>query len=420
MTILRNTGLFLTLTVATLTAQAQLVLQHATIITGDAAAKPRVGTVYIEKDKITRIIYGKAAKIPAGYKVIDCTGKYVAPGLIDAHVHLATGNLSNLELANKKTDSVLQNMLHHGITTVRDMAGDAPFLAACRQRIAAQEVTGPDIFYAAQFAGPHYWELIRRGSRNSADQGTRPWFATIADTTNMAAAITAARNCGATGIKIYHDLSKQLVAAITTAAHRQGLLAWAHAAVFPAKPMDAARAGVNSMSHAADMAFEQLPGDMIESGKAWAAIYKNFTLDTSRQLQLLKEMKARNIFLDATVFHATSNKLTYAQTVTRLAYQTGVNIVAGTDWIYPEQGGTMPLQEELQLLQNKCGMPAAAVIQAATWNAARVTGLMDRGLVKPGMLANLIVLQHNPYDNLSELFLPELVVKSGVLHEIKP
>ncbi|MBV7529623.1 amidohydrolase family protein [Chitinophaga sp. sic0106] len=415
---LRLTSLLVLCAGFTLQAKAQLVLQHATIVSGDAAAKPRVGTVYIDKDKITKVVYGKSRKTPAGYRVIDCTGKYIAPGLIDAHVHLATGNLSNLEEANKKTDSILRNMFRHGITTVRDMAGDAPYLAAVKKRIASAQVTGPDIFYAAQFGGPHYWELIRRGSRNSSNQGTRPWYATIADTTNMVAAIAAAKNCGATGIKIYHDLSKELVAAITKEAYRQGLLAWAHAAVFPAKPIDAARAGVNSMSHAADMAFEQLPGDTIESGKAWAAIYKNFTLDTTRQLQLLKDMKARNIFLDATVFHATSNKLTYAQTVTRLAYQTGVNIVAGTDWIYPEQGGTMPLQEELELLQKKCGMPAAAVIQAATWNAARVTGLTDRGLVKAGMLANLIVLGQDPYTHLNELFSPELVVKNGILHEL--
>ncbi|RAJ08330.1 imidazolonepropionase-like amidohydrolase [Chitinophaga skermanii] len=396
-------------------AQSQTLLKNATIINGDATIQPRKGAIYINNGKITNIVYGKKNIPTKGYKVIDCDGKYVTPGLTDAHMHLATGDLRNLDTAMKKTDALLLNMLYHGITTVRDMAGDGSYLANYKQRINKKELPAPSIFYAAQFAGSHYWELINRGSKQSKD-GNTPWYRSIDANTNIAKAVAEAKGYGATGIKVYNDLTKDQIARITTEANKQGLKIWSHAAVFPAKPMDVAKLSVSSMSHAADMAFDQLPGDTIEISAAWRSVYKNFTLDTAHLVVLLQQMKANGVFLDPTVFHATNNKLTYAQTVVRLAHQVGVQIVVGTDWVYPEGPGEVPLEDEMKTLANKCNLSNSYIIQAATLNAARVIGLKDRGQVMKGNIADLLIVAEDPNTQLSTLFRPLLVIKEGVLH----
>ena len=91
------------------------------------------GTIVIQKGKITAV--GKDVKIPSGIKVIDITGKYVMPGIIDTHVHFALTDLN--ETSNPMTpqiwmkygllpgdDSILQT-LTGGVTTVKTMHGSA-------------------------------------------------------------------------------------------------------------------------------------------------------------------------------------------------------------------------------------------------------------------------------------------------------
>ncbi|SEW39272.1 amidohydrolase family protein [Chitinophaga arvensicola] len=397
---------------------AQLLLKNATIINGDAAIKPRKGSLLIRGEKIVQIIDDPAA-IPAGVtRVIDCTGKFITPGLMDAHVHLATVDMNRQKRMHAKTDSILENMLRHGITSVRDMAGDAIFLAEYKRAIATGQLTGPDIFYAAQFAGPGYFAMMKGSSRADDDLGTTPWYCAITPQTNIALAVAAAKGAGASGIKIYADLTKEQIAAITREAHARGLQAWSHGTVFPAKPMDGVAAGVNSLSHAGDFAFQQLKGDTLALHGAWAQLYsKSFVFDTTVQVQLLKAMQQRGIFLDPTIFHASNNKLYNAFTVTRIAHRLGVKIVTGTDWIYPEKNEPVPLMNEMLLLVSKCGLTIPEAIQCATLNSATVTGLHDRGQIREGALADLLITNTNPYISLPALFQPEMVIKRGQVRQ---
>ncbi len=109
-----------------------LVLKGGTILT-ITKEKIENGTVVIQKGKITA--FGKNIKIPAGIKVIDVTGKYVMPGLIDSHTHIALSD------TNERTDPVtsqiwmweglepgsdaIRKTLAGGVTTVKTMHGSA-------------------------------------------------------------------------------------------------------------------------------------------------------------------------------------------------------------------------------------------------------------------------------------------------------
>lgn len=393
-------------------SRAQLLLKNATIIDGDAGVKPRIGSILVRNGIIERII--EDGSMPTEkVTVMDCTGQFITPGLMDAHVHLATVDMDDQKGMHLKTDSILENMIRHGITTVRDMAGDAIFLAEYKRKTATGQLTGPDIFYAAQFAGPGYFDLMKGGRRGDNDLGNTPWYRAITPKTNLQLAVAEAKGAGVTGIKVYADLTKKQIAAITEAAHAQGIQVWSHGTVFPAKPADGVAAGVNSLSHAADLCFQQLAGDTLNFSKSWEQIYKHFVLDTLVQRKLLTGMQQRNIFLDPTIFHATNNKMWNALTITRMAHQLGVKIVTGTDWIYPEKNEAVPLEQEMALLVSKCGLSTAEVIQCATLNGAAVTGLQDRGVVRVGKRADLLITKVDPYINLATLFTPATVIKDG-------
>ncbi|SMC69916.1 amidohydrolase family protein [Pedobacter africanus] len=396
-------------------AQRAILLKDATIIDGDGSVKPYQGSVFIKDGIIKAVFKGESGKADAGAELIDCKGKFIVPGLIDAHVHLGTGNLDDWKKASLTRDSIAENLLRHGITTVRDMAGYAPFLAEYKTAVTSGKIPGPDIFYAAQFAGPSYFEMIARGSKDRKGQGTTAWYRAISNKKEVKQAIMEAKKAGVTGIKIYASLSRELIAEITREAHKQGLMAWAHGAIFPSKPIDVALAGVNSMSHANDLVFEQLKGDTIEIGRAWAQLYKGLKADTAILDRLLLAMKERNIYLDATVFHAENNKMVNAAIITRRANQLGVKIVSGTDWIYPTKNEDVALMQEVKLLASKCGMNSLEVIQCATLNGAQVTGLNDRGVIRSGKRADLLVLRQDPLNDVEHLFHPEIVFKRGIM-----
>jgi len=396
-----------------------ILLKDATIVDGDAFMQPRKGSLLIKDGMITGVFIGNDPLPKEVDSIVDCKGKYITPGLIDGHVHLATGDLTNRKKAMEGIEKVLANMLRHGITTVRDMAGDAVTLAAYKRASEWQQLPAPAIFYAAQFAGPSYFEMVKRpgDAKENALLGTTPWYCSITDTTNIELAIAAAKGAGVSGIKVYADLSAEQILAITKAAHAQGIQVWSHAAVFPSKPSAVAKAGVNSMSHSNDLIFEQLAGDTIEIGNAWEQVYKGLKADWVQQDKLLLQMKANGIFLDATVFHAENNKMSNAVLITARAHQLGVKIVTGTDWIYPEEQAPVPLLDEMKVLAKKCGMSNGEVLQSATLNNAHVTGLQDRGAIKKGLRADLLLLNGDPLKDLSFLFSPSLVMKAGKIYK---
>ncbi|MNL29703.1 Imidazolonepropionase [compost metagenome] len=102
-----------------------------------------------------------------------------------------------------------------------------------------------------------------------------------------------------------------------------------------------------------------------------------------------------------------------AALITRRANELGVKIVAGTDWIFPAKNESVPLLDEMKLLATKCGLSNLQVIEAASLNGALVTGLKDRGVVRVGKRADLLVLNADPTKSLKTFDQPEFVIQKG-------
>jgi|GEM_PF-6757406 len=103
--------------------QAPFALTGVTIIDAQRDQPATKQTVLISKGLITAIFPDGSKPLPDSIAVIRLNGKFLLPGLIDTHVHPATDSSGTDNRV--ATLAVPDRMLHSGITTVRDMAGDA-------------------------------------------------------------------------------------------------------------------------------------------------------------------------------------------------------------------------------------------------------------------------------------------------------
>lgn len=337
------------------------------------------------------------------------------PGLIDLHVHLATAPEEGRQENNLFMEEQLSEMVYSGITTVRDMTGNAIILADYKRGSERNQIPAPAIYYAAQFAGPEYFNMVRRYDSDSDNKLDEPWRQTITDTTDISFAIARAKGAGATGIKIYSDLSLDLIQDIVKEASGQGLLSWSHSAVFPASPIQVATAKVHSMSHAWDMMYGlNKPGAIQERGMNELLEDINYdNLDS-----MLKLMKQNNIILDATNYMAENINMFNGVKITKRAHELGVKVSTGTDWpvlIEPK----FPLYKELDLLIEKSGFTNPQALYSATKIGAESIGLNDRGVIEVGKRADLIVTDKNPLEYIKNVYSPYLVIKHGNLYQSK-
>lgn len=368
----------------------------------------KTGSIVIEDNQIKDLVYTDNLSKYQEATIIDITGKFVLPGLIDTHVHLTTVVGADRKKKDKNMEDQLSKMIYAGITSVRDMTGDAIILAEYKRASNLNQLPAPSIFYAAQFAGPAYFGLMRKGSKEKKDF---PWERTITDTTDLKIVIAEAKGAGVTGIKIYSDLSARLVKKIVKEAKHQGLKSWSHAAVFPATPTDAAHAKVNSMSHAFDIPYDFSVGKMDHHKKPPA-------IDTLKLDKLLLLMKKNNVILDATNYIGKNNKLFDGIKVTKRAHELGVKVSTGTDWPYLfEKDNVVPLFKEIKILVDECNFSTKEVLISATKIGAESIGVEDRGVIAIGKRADLYITNSDPVQNIENLKDSFMTVKSGIIYK---
>jgi imidazolonepropionase-like amidohydrolase len=397
---------------------ALAVYQGATLIDGVDNVPKRNMSIVVRGERIEAIAPAAQLVPPAGSKVVDVTGLYAVPGLINTHVHIATDSTREQALFLMRRD------LYSGITAERDMAGDTRQLAELARASLLGEVPGPDIFYAALMAGPSFFKDERtHDAARGAVPGQVPWMKAVTARTDLHIAVAEARGTGATAIKIYADLPAELVAAITKEAHSQGMLVWAHATVYPATAMQVVEAGVDSVAHAPMLAITN-PANTYGEAHLHPAAEQQYADGFGPQFaSLLREMKRRGTILDATlvVFKEASdlaahvvNRLDIGERATHAAYEAGVSISTGTDTDDEDQKDWSPLRDELLLLQDGAGMRPADVIRSATAVGARTFGQEKQmGTVEPGKLANLAFVAKNPLDGVQAFSTVVLTVKRG-------
>ena len=409
------------------TAPPPVVLyRDATLIDGTGGPTRPHMSILTRGEHIERVAPTAALPAPAGAEIVDANGLFVLPGLINTHEHLATPPNRPYAEAMMKKD------LYGGVTAVRDMADDLRQVADLARAARVGEVPGPDIYYAALMAGPEFFKDPRtQAVTMGAVAGQTPWMRAVGPDTDLRQAVAEAKGTGATAIKIYADEPAAIVSAITAEAHRQGLMVWAHAAVFPVTPAQGIDAGVNGVSHVCMLAYQAsatMPGAYHHRAAVEESRFAGAT--PASVTALFDDMRARGTLLDATLWvydemaadHAAHPggaapycSDTLAARLTHEAFEHGVIISAGTDGFSEASDPWPALQDELVLLQDKAHMPPLAVIRAATWAGAYAFGHeAETGTIAEGKLANLAFTTADPSKDVRALKTVTLTVKRGV------
>lgn len=406
-----------------------LALTGVTVIDGTGAPPAANMTLLIEQDGIRDVFPTGEKPLPANATIRDLRGYFVIPGLIDAHVHVRPRAVENGDRART---------LRGGLTTVRNMVGNCRVLSEMARRAARGEIESPDIYFSAVVGGPAMGtDSRRRRGEEQGDRGPGCGHLLKDESFDALQLVTAAKGSGATGIKLYADLSGEAARRITEEAHRQGLAIWAHATLFPARPSELVRAGAGVLSHAAYLIWETVDSLPDYHGRVLKAPFSRMPASDSAVERVLKMMAERGTILDATLFLFENQAETldspnpdfgrdrgtfeaaakWAADVTRRARELGVPVAAGTDGILPSELAALPnLHREVELLVTRAGFSPLQAISSATSVAARTLRLETTiGTIAAGMQADLVILRTDPTADIRSTRDIAFVVKRGRL-----
>lgn len=399
-----------------------LALTHATIIDG-TGAPPRAGmTIVMRGGRIVALHPDGAQPLPADATERSAAGKFVLPGLIDAHVHNAT-NPSG-EDRRALVEQRLRNTLLGGVVAVRDMGGDGRALADLQRAADAGDIVSPDIHYSAIIAGPGFFGDPRvLASSVGYAAGRAPFARAVADTTDLRQAIAEARGAGAIAVKMYAALDGATATRVAAEAKRQGLHTWAHLALLPARPSEVVAAGVEVVSHVYLATWEAAA--RMPAYEQRMAVDMSVRPDNPAIQKLFAMMRERRTILDATlwVVHARASapdtsiakrRERLTMDFARAAHAAGVRIAAGTDDMAADSAGALPnIHHELELLVDAGLTPMEAIVAATQTNAIATGFERDHGTIAIGKAADLLVLNADPTADIRNTTRIAYVVRRG-------
>lgn len=397
----RSVAAFLILLAAFVAMAQDLDLVDATLVDGTgAAARPGV-TISIRGGKIAAIS-GRAPEAAEGIRRIDLAGRYLLPGLIDAHAHI-------------ESPAAALRALQSGVTTAR-VLGDTNFQAlGTRDLVRRGHVPGPELIVspghirpkpglAFFMAYPQFGDAIGgelRGPDRIAE-ATRAFIAKGADVIKVGASERAGLpDTDPRKLELTED---EMRAAVNEAA-KKGLFVAAHAHARDGIA-NAVRAGVRSIEH----------GTWVDEGTlAEMKRRGTFFVPTLAVMSPLAEPRGHSDD-DITLQLRTPYMFAPLKSAVRRAHALGVQIAASTDGTYNDRDdtGRVRVAHEIALYRELAGMSPLESIMAATQNGARLLGIESRtGTIRAGLEADLVVYEGDPLAGSEMLFEPRLVVSDG-------
>jgi imidazolonepropionase-like amidohydrolase len=425
---------------------AALVLSGATVIDG-TGAPPRKADVVIEGERI--VCVAERCPKPEKARVVDARGKYVIPGLVDMHVHLLTHPWNEKGELEARWDrptvkQMLKTFVQMGVTTIRDPGSETGDAVMVGRLLKEGKLQGPRLLTAGR--------ILNASSFNPEPFVTVRTEEAVRDEVRWQAA------AGVDAIKVYSSMPPELVKAAIDEAHKRGLPVIGH--VQRTTWTEAARLGIDGLEHPAPWSVEYVKE---ADQAAWpesmfGRVYWLEHLDEKKIDEMISELAKHKVVVDPTLmamhtkfwgddprytqnpdnrlvperilkgwpagrFTSSWNAEQYAASqkawpilleLTKRMHDSGVLLVAGTDtptpWIVPGAS----LHDELKLLSD-AGIKPLEVIRIATSNAARALKKeQEFGAVKAGLMADLVVLEKNPLENIANTRSIVMVIQRGL------
>lgn len=417
-------------------------LTNAMIIDG-TGAPPRRGTVVMRDGKIECV---GACEVGSDVETVDATGKWVIPGLVDAHVHYsqtgwADGRPDALDVRDRfpyeqtvaeleaSPDRFFRSQLCSGVTATFDVGG-YPWTWSLRERAESSTsaphvaAAGPllttrdhwlNVPAARQFVHMSDEDATRSGARMIAAWGSdavKVWYlagASAPDTAEMKANLrVAAQEARSAGLPLI--------------VHATNL--WA--------AKDALRAGARLLVHSVED--RPVDDEFLELARAAGTFY-NPTLTVYEGYAELRERSFRPDHSLECVDPETRRKAMLTDSLPgggsspqaaaraervaattrenlRRVHEAGIPVVLGTDAGNPLTLHGPAVYPEMEAM-HAAGLSPLDVIVASTRDAARAMGRTDFGTLEPGMIADLVVLDADPLADVANLRTVGLVVRAG-------
>ena len=383
------------------TAAQELDLVNVTLVDGTGSEQRAGVTVSVRGGKVTAIS-DKAPPPEKDVRRIELGGRYLLPGLIDAHAHIETP-ASALVAARS------------GVTTAR-VLGDTNLRAiGTRDLIRLGHVPGPELLVspghirpkpgtAFFMTYPEFGDAIG-GELRGPDRiaaATRALIAKGADVIKVGASERAGLP-DTDPRKL--ELTEAEIHAAVTEASKEGLYVAAHAHARDGNA-NAVRAGVRSIEHGTWID-EATLAEMKRRG--------TFFVPTLAVMSPLAEPRGHSAD-DIVLQLRTPYMFASLKAAVRKAHEVGVPIATSTDGTYDDRDdtGRVRVAHEIALYRQLAGMTPLESITAATLTAARALGIESRtGSVRVGLEADLVVFEGDPLADGDMLFEPRLVVSDG-------
>jgi len=419
-----------------------VAITHVSVIDASGSPPQADMTVIIRDQRIAGLSTSGAARLPAGARIVDGHGKFLIPGLWDMHVHTVFG-----DWLPRDEKVVLPLFVANGVTGVRDMGGDLDVLKEWRAKIAAGQLLGPRMY----IAGPML-------------DGPVPRFPSSAPVANAADGRRVVDDLKARGvdfIKIQSLIPRDGYFAAAEEAKKVGLTFVGHVPD-AVRASEASDAGQKSIEHftgvfeGCSTAEDQLvngrprgPGANVSTYDATRARAVIALMAKNRTWQVPTLVWERGQWLVDDIDKTHDPLIKYApaswkdhtwpmfvhdimQTMdtdplpvrkrffqmelemTLAMFRAGVPFMAGTDTaagvhVFPG----FSLHEELALFV-EAGLTPMQALQTATRNPAEFMGrLDDLGTVAQGKLADLVLLDANPLDDIANTRRIHAVVLAG-------
>lgn len=386
--------------------------------------------ILVENERITELLpaeeAGKRNLKASGYEEIDLQGKYILPGLINMHVHLA-GNgkpqkkqrdneaLVKKIMSNGLTKAIAYNMvcgfakdeLYSGVTTIRTVGGLGDFDTRLRDDIAAGKKPGPRILAANEgisVPGGHMAGsvAIAADSVEEALQHLETSKAQKVDLVKLmiTGGVLDAKEKGVPGEL---KMAPEMVKAVCDKAHTMGYMVAAHVES-PEGVKAALKNGVDSIEHGAKADEEMI------------SLFKehNAFLCTTLSPALPYALFDRSI-TNASEVEQFNGNVVFEGIIdcAKAAIANDIPVVLGNDvgcpWITQYD-----FWRELYYFHKYVGVSNTFALYTATCRGAEMAGIGDiTGTLEPGKCADMIVVEKNPLEDIRALRNVDMVVSQG-------
>lgn len=407
---------------------------NSTVIDGTENMEARIADIVVEDGKITFV--GKATKKELrGAKKIDCTGKFIMPGLINMHAHLfgtgkpskilGGGGLQKLVIKFTKTapghkvldalvTSAVKNELYSGVTTLRSVGDFEESDLRIRNKIRAGKLEGPRMFSS----GAAITVPTGHGDGTFAEVAEKP--------EDLAALVDKRKEAGADFIKIcvtggVMDAKKkgspgelkmnlEQAKAVCDRAHEYGMIVASHTES-PAGMEVAILGGVDTVEHSAEFSPEL--GKVLKERNGALIITCSPALPLARISPEITKLNDICVYNSEVVMDGMIEG-------SRCAKRDGIQIGLGTDASCPF-AAQYNMWRELFYYHKLSGVSTKEAIYSATLSNAKILGVSDIiGSLEVGKSADMLILDKNPIEDLTALKDVNTVILEGKHIKGKP